>query len=260
MDGEVLEIGGCDILVERLGKGAPLVVLHGEDGPRGARPFLERLAQRFEVHAPSHAGWAGTSCAAHVTTLRDVALVAQQYVETFRRPVPVVGLSLGGWLAAEIAATSPALVERLVLVSPIGVKIGARNDRDFVDIYVLGPKEREAAYYGPRGRPALAAVNSPDFFMEKALAEHATVRYCWRPFMHDPGLKGRLQRVQAPTLLLSGAEDRFVVNPDYYARYAGLIPGARHEVIAGAGHRLEEEEPQMIADRVAAFAAAAVPA
>jgi pimeloyl-ACP methyl ester carboxylesterase len=260
MLGEVLEISGCEVTVERLGKGDPLVVLHGEAGPRGARRFLEQLAKRFEVHVPRHPGWAGASCAAHVTTVRDVALIAQQYIEGLGAPAPVVGLSFGGWLAAEIAANAPTLISKLVLVSPIGVKIAGVNERDFTDVYMLSAADRDALYYSAAGRPVPEEMEGNDVFTEKALAEHAMVRYAWKPFMHDPGLKGRLQRIRAPALLLSGGGDRFVRNPAYYPTYASLIAGARHEVVADAGHRLEEEEPQKTAERIAGFLGALAPA
>jgi pimeloyl-ACP methyl ester carboxylesterase len=258
MDGEILEIGGCDILVERLGAGDPLVVLHGEAGPRGARPFLEKLAETFEVHVPRHPGWAGTRSAVHVRTARDVAFVAQQYIGEIGRPVPVVGLSFGGWIAAEIAAVAPRLVSSLVLVSPIGVKIGGVEERDLADVYLLAADDRHALYYREGLKPPVPeAEDGTDIFAERALAEHATTRYGWSPYMHDPGLKGRLQAIRSPTLLLSGGGDRLVVNPQYYAGYAGHIPGARHEVVAEAGHRLEEEAPHDVAARVAAFFATA---
>jgi pimeloyl-ACP methyl ester carboxylesterase len=78
--------------------------------------------------------------------------------------------------------------------------------------------------------------------------------------MHDPGLKDRLCRISAPTLLISGERDSFVLNPNYYKGYAALIPGAQHEIIVGAGHRVEEEEPKKIADRAVAFLTTPKPA
>jgi pimeloyl-ACP methyl ester carboxylesterase len=260
MEGENLEIGGCHIAVERMGKGAPVVVFHAEDGPRNAQVFLEKLAEKFEVHVPRLAGWPDTRRASHVRTVRDVALVAQEYVERFDRPVPVVGLSFGGWVAAEIAATSPTLVSSLVLLSPIGVKIGGREDRDFADLYILTAPERTALYYAPGRTPTTKPGDNVDVFLEKAVADEAIARFCWQPYMHDPGLKDRLRRIRAATLLISGDRDNFVLNPRYYSAFAGLIPGAKHEVIAGAGHRTEEEEPKKVGERVATFIAASKPA
>ncbi|MGB8364550.1 MAG: alpha/beta fold hydrolase [Rhizomicrobium sp.] len=256
MQSETLEIGSCEITVERCGKGAPVVVLHGEDGPRNANAFLEKLAENFEVHVPRHAGWPDTRRASHIRTVRDVALVSQEYIERFDGPVAVVGLSFGGWLAAEIAANAPMLVSSMVLISPIGVKLGEREDRDFADLYILPVPEREALYYSSAHVPLRKKDTNIDAFLEKAIADDAIARYCWQPYMHDPGLKGRLRRIRAATLIISGDRDRFILHPAYYNGYTSLIPGARDEVIAGAGHRVEEEEPHKLAARVANFVSA----
>lgn len=257
MQTDSLEIGGCQVTVERLGSGPPLVVLHGEDGPRNTQAFLEHLSDKFEIHVPRLVGWAGTRRSAHIRNMRDIALVAQEYVERFNRSIPLVGLSLGGWVAAEIAAIVPALVSNLVLISPIGVKIGGREDRDIADIYVLPADQRAALYYAPGRAPKLKPGTNADVFMERAIAEEAVARFCWQPYMHDPGLTGRLRRIRAGTLLIAGERDALVLNPSYYRGYAGLIAGARLETIAGAGHRVEEEEPQKVATRIAEFLARA---
>jgi pimeloyl-ACP methyl ester carboxylesterase len=256
MQSETLEIGGCDIVVERLGAGEPLVVLHAEDGPRNASTLIEKLGETFEVHVPRLPGWSETRRAQHVRTVRDVALVLQEYIERFEKPVAVVGLSIGGWAAAEIAATSPSLVSKLALVSPIGVKIGGREDRDFTDFYILPEPARTAIFYAPGRAPGFRPGANYDVYLEKAVADDALVRFGWQPFMHDPGLAARLRRVRADTLILSGDHDGFILNPNYYEGYAKLIPGAHHEVIAGAGHRVEEEEPQVVAAKIAGFVGA----
>jgi pimeloyl-ACP methyl ester carboxylesterase len=257
MYSEKLQVGGCDIAVDCFGKGPALVVLHGEDGPRNAGPCLEKLSETFEVHVPRLPGWHDTTRAPHVRTARDVALVAQEYVERLDKPVALMGLSFGGWLAAEIAATVPRLVAHLVLVSPIGIKVGGREDRDFADLYILTAAERTALYYAPGKAPTINTNTNADVFLEKAMGDEAIARYCWQPYMHDPGLSARLRRIAASTLILSGDHDGFVLNPTYYTKFAALIPGARHDVVAGAGHRIEEEEPANVAKRVVAFVAAA---
>jgi pimeloyl-ACP methyl ester carboxylesterase len=256
MQSDAREIGGCEVVVERIGEGPPLVVLHNEDGPRNASAFLERLGERFAVHVPRLPGWSETRRGQHVRSVRDVALVAQEYLEDFDEPVPLVGLSFGGWVAAEIAANAPGLVAKLALVSPIGVKIGGREDRDFADIYLLPEPERTGTYYAAGGAPTLRPGANADLYLEKAIADEAVARFCWQPFMHDPTLPGRLRRVRAPTLIVSGDRDRFVLNPGYYAGYASLIAGASHEAIAGAGHRPEEEAAEATADRIVEFLAA----
>ena len=255
MMNQTVNIGGSRIAVQKVGSGPPMVVLHGECGHRGLLALVDRLRSRFEVHVPRLVGWAETARDPTIQTMRDVSLVAQEYIEGLNTPVSLIGASLGGWVAAEISATAPSLLSTLVLISPIGVKIGGREDRDFADLYLLGDKERDALYYASGARPTAASSDGADLFLERAIADDATARFCWQPYMHDPTLKGRLRRIQAATLVLSGGKDKFVTNPDYYKAYSALIPGACHEVIADCGHRPEEEDPQKVADRVTAFVA-----
>ncbi len=249
-------VGECRLDVRRYGAGSPVVVLHGEYGVTFAEEFLEQLGAHNEVFVPHHPAWAGSSRPTHVETTRDIALVQQEFVEGFGTPVPLIGLSFGGWVAAEVAATCPGLISSLVLVSPIGIKVGGREDRDFVDIYVTASDQRRALLSSTTGPPMDAATA-----LEIAKAEEAVARYCWSPYMHDPGLRHRLRRITAPTLVLSGSNDRFVIRPDYFETYAQLIGGgATHRQIDGAGHSVEEENPEAVVTLVNDFVAQRLPA
>ena len=251
MQREERTIGECQLDVRRYGAGPPVVVLHGEYGITFTEAFLELLGTNHEVFVPHHPGWAGSSRPTHIETTRDIALVQQEFIEEFDAPVPVVGLSFGGWVAAEVAATSPGLHANLVLISPIGIKLGGREDRDFVDLYVTASDQRRGLLSSTAGPPMDAEVA-----LEIARAEEAVARYCWSPYMHDPGLRHRLRRITAPTLVLSGTNDRFVLRPDYFETYAELIGGgATHRKIDGAGHNLDEEMPDAIVTLVHDFVA-----
>lgn len=257
MERSVVAIGDCDLDVGKTGAGPPIVVLHGEDGTLFCDAFIERLGRSFEVHVPHHPAWGRSTQPRHVSTTRDVALIQQEYVERFGRPVPLVGLSFGGWVAAEIAANAPALVSALVLVSPTGIKAAGRTDREFVDIYVTATGERRGVYYAPASAPKLSERPGVDVFFESAKAEEAVARYCWQPYMHDPGLAHRLRRITAPALIVSGTADSFVLDPEHYFKtYAHLIGSrAGQERISGAGHRVEEERPGEVAAAVDGFVA-----
>jgi pimeloyl-ACP methyl ester carboxylesterase len=246
---EEATIGECRIDVSRYGAGSPLVVLHGEYGVTFADEFLESLGAQHEVFVPHHPGWAGSSRPTHVETVRDIALVQQEFLEEFGQPVPVIGLSFGGWVAAEVAATCPGLVASLVLVSPTGIKVGDREERDFVDIYVTASDQRRSLLSATTGPPM-----DGDLAFEITKAEEAVARYCWSPYMHDPGLRHRLRRITAPTIVVSGSEDRFVLRADYFETYARLVGrGAAHRKIDGAGHSVEEEAPKAVVDVVHEF-------
>ena len=251
---ERVRVGGADLEVRRLGDGPPLVFLHGEDGLLFAGPFLTRLAEHFEVIAPSHPAWAGSPRPAHIRTLDDIAYLYLDLLETIGAPVALVGASIGGWLAAEIATKSQERLTSVVLVSPLGVKLGGRLDRTFVDLYATAPDNvRECLYGDPRRASDLSELGD-EAFLELAVAQEAVARYGWEPYLHNPQLRHRLARIGRPTLVVAGSADRFVLAPGYFESFAGLI-GANAElaIIGGAGHRLEEEVPDTLARRVADF-------
>jgi len=125
-----------------------------------------------------------------------------------------------------------------------------------VDIYVTASDQRRGLLSGIAGPPMDAALA-----LEITTAEEAVARYCWSPYMHDPGLRHRLRRVTARTLVLSGSSDRLVVRPDYFETYAQLIGGgASHRKIDGAAHSIEEELPHEVVSIVNEFVAQEVPA
>ena len=169
--------------------------------------------------------------------------------------VTLLGFSFGGWLAAEIAATCSHRLERLILVDPLGIKLGDRESRDILDLFNTAPAEvQRRTWHDP-------AKWAPDFnaMSDDAIVVHARNRdalclYGWQPFMYNPNLPRWLCRIAVPTLLLWGASDG-VVTPDYGRAYCDLIPGAKFELIEQAGHHPEIEQPAEFAARVAAFLA-----
>jgi pimeloyl-ACP methyl ester carboxylesterase len=251
---ETLQEAAAGLEVERLGSGEPILFLHGEDGLLFTRLFLERLAERYTVFAPSHPAWGGSPRPRHVGSIDDIAYVYLQFLEDLDAgPMPVVGVSLGGWLAAEIAVKSQERIAALALVSPIGIKVRGRDDLDFVDIYARPHAECLAALYAnPGSAPDLSAMDD-EGFLALGKAQEAVARFAWQPYMHNPKLLPRLSRIGIPTLLVSGERDRFVFGPEYYERYAAAIPGALHEVVPGAGHRVEEEVPDAVVDAIGRF-------
>lgn len=252
---ELVAVGDCQVDVRRFGHGDPVVVLPGEYGVLFADRFIEALGRSHEVIVPLHPGWGRSSRPRYVRTARDVALVQQEVIERLRRPVPVIGLSFGGWIAAEVAAGAPSLVSHLVLISPTGVKVGGREDRDFRDIFLTEPGDRRGVFYAEGRTPPIAEIEGADVYLEIAKSEDAVARYCWSPYMHDPGLRYRLRRVTARTLVISGGRDRLVLNPRYFEMYASWLgSGAEHRRLDSAGHRVEEEEPEIVAEAILSFA------
>ncbi len=241
-------------LVER-GQGRPLLVLHGEDGLDPTAPFLDQLAALGRVLAPSHPGYGHSLFAESIDTVDDLSyLYLELLAEQNLRDVLVIGFSLGGWLAAEMAVKSTERIAKLILVAPLGIKVGDRETRDIPDIFALPQEEVTRLKFHD---PSLASVDysslSEDELTVLARNREATALYAWEPYFHNPKLRRRLHRITVPTLLVWGASDRFVTSGYYGAAYREAIPGARLELIANAGHLPHVEQPKAFVNSVRAF-------
>ena len=159
--------------------------------------------------------------------------------------VDLVGFSIGGWIAAEIATKVPERLERLVLIGPVGVKTGTPDKLDIPDVFAM-PQDKLDRAAVPRSRErtrSTSATMSDEELHIVARNSETLALLAWEPYMHNPKLKHRLHRVTVPTLFLRGASDG-IVSAEYLARYAALVPKARIETIAEAGHLPQVEQPE----------------
>jgi pimeloyl-ACP methyl ester carboxylesterase len=245
-----------DIQIELIdcGVGRPLLFLHPAIGIEANAPVLERLAARSRVLAPTHPGFGRSEAPKSFDTVDDLAYFYLDLLDALDlREVIMVGVSFGGWLAAEIAIKSTARVSHLVLANPVGIKVGGREHRDIVDIFAISEDEfLQLAYHDASvGKRDYKSMPEPEVKAASRNRE-ATARYAWSPYMHDPKLRGRLHRIGIPTLLLWGMNDR-VLTEAYGRAYCAAIPGARFEPIERAGHFPHVEQPEQFAEKIFAF-------
>lgn len=242
-------------LIER-GQGRPLLFLHPGIGIDAAAPVLARLAQSARVIAPSHPGFGRSELPRAMTTVDDLAYFYLDVMEALDlRGATLVGVSFGGWIAAEIAVKTTERLSHLVLADALGIKVGGRESRDIADIFAMTEAQFiEHAYHDPAAAKRNYAEMPEADVLAVARNRESLARFGWSPYMHDPKLPGRLHRIRIPTLVLCGASDR-IAAPDYGRAYAAAIPGARFEPIEGAGHFPHLEQPDAFARRVLAFAA-----
>ena len=138
----LIHVSGMDIELERRGKGQPLLLLYGEEGLEPEAPFIDELAKDYEVFMPSPPGFGNSERPDWIRSLDDVAYIYLDLIEKLAlKNVPVVGFSLGGWLAAEIATKDDSFISKLALVDPYGIKVGGPYDRDIADFWCLPPSE-----------------------------------------------------------------------------------------------------------------------
>jgi len=241
------------------GEGQPLLFLHAGHGFDPSDPLIERLSQQYQVFAASHPGFGASPRPDGVDTVDDIAYRYLDLIEDLGlEDIVVVGVSFGGWIAAELATKGSGRIAKLVLIDPVGVKFGDRETRDITDIYATTAQQIPELFFADEAK-GLAVLNNLDF---KDLPEETALRFArnrealtlfgWAPTLYNPKLKGRLHRIKVPTLLVWGADDR-IVSADYGRQYAAAIPGARLEVIEGAGHYGYLEQPQAFADTIEAF-------
>ena len=250
----MIAIAGTNLeLVER-GAGRPLLFLHAGEGLAPERPWLDLLAARYRVIAPSHPGWGNSPLIDCMGVVDDLAyLYLDLAAELGLQDAVLVGADFGGWVAAEIMVRSTARFRQLALIDPLGVKFVGREERDIADIHAMTRSEYLERAWADPAKGEVDFTRLPD--SELALivrAREAFALYGWKPFMHNPRLKRWLHRIDRPTLLLWGEADR-IVTPAYGENWRQAIPKARLELIADAGHFPHWEQPQAVVERLAAF-------
>jgi len=241
-----------DVLPQSAGSGPPLLLLHGAGGAGMWLDLHARLADHFTVFAPVQPGFAGTPLPPWVRGADDIALHTLHLVRILGLQSPVVvGLSLGGWIATEMAVFRPESIGRLVLVAPIGVK----TERPLPDLFIMEPLEAVPLLFADLSKAMALMPTAPtaDVIVRAWEEQAAVARLTWhRPY--NPSLRRRLAMIECPTLLVWGSEDRFV-SPAHGDMLAREIAGARLEVIPGAGHAVGIEKPDELARKIVAFAA-----
>jgi pimeloyl-ACP methyl ester carboxylesterase len=237
------------------GAGPALLFLHAENGIEPAAAAIDALAQHARVIAPTHPGFGRSELPKGMRTVDDLSYFYLDLIDQLDlRELTMVGVSLGAWIAAEMAVKSTARMARLVMANAVGVKIGARENRDIVDIFALTENEYlDIAYADPAmGRRDYKALPE-EVALAAARSREATARYAWNPYFHNPRLKSRLHRIRIPTLFLWGMQDR-MLSEAYGRAYAAMIAGARFEPVERAGHFPHQEQPKLFAEKVLAFA------
>ena len=245
---ETVEVGGgrLRLHVKVAGDGPPLLYFHPLPG-LAWQPFLDQLANRHTVYAPEHPGTSPGDIEAirEVHTFWELLLLYEEAVRVLGLERPVaVGQSFGGMVAADLAATFPALFARLVLLAPIGLW---RDDAPIPLMQmVAGPPEDVPRYLSAHPE-AYASQGVPDdpAQIPAAIAQTAwnigcTTKFAWP--IADHGLGRRLHRIGVPTLIVWGREDA-LVPVAYAAEFGDRIAGSQVEVIDDCGHAVQADQP-----------------
>lgn len=238
------------LTIAESGSGPAILVLHGGAGPASVAGIAEHLSRTFHVLMPTHSGWNGTPL-----LFDGIGDLARAYLDVLHerelRDVFVIGSSIGGWIAAEMAVRDrEQRIGGLVLIDATGVWL---DDEPITDFFALDARGvAEHSYHHPAR-----------FYQDPAdlPAAHSAVRqanmvalrhYAGDPYMHNPQLLPQLAAVTTPALLLWGESDR-IVTPAYGAAYAAAFGNARFEIIPAAAHLPHLEQPETTFARIEAF-------
>ena len=248
-----VEIQGARIDLITRGAGTPILFLHPELGNVFDHPVLDQLARRGKVYGPSHPGFGTSDLPAWMNSVDDLAYFYLDFLDTQAlEDVIVVGASLGGWIAAEMSVRSTGRISHLVLAGAAGIKVSDREHRDFADYFALSQADLDALNFND-AKFAMDYKSMSDEALTIAFRNReSTGLFAWSPWMHNPKLLRRLHRIDVPTLVLWGANDR-VVSPDYGRAYAAAIARATIDIISPSGHYPHIEQPAAFAQAVFSF-------
>jgi len=248
-----IEVDGCKLNLRRGGSGEPLLYLHGSGGAPAVLPFMEKLAERYDVLVPEHPGFGASDEPEWLENMHDLAYFYLDVLKSLDlRGVHLVGSSLGGWLALEMAVRDGSRLKSLVLVGPAGISVPCVAPGD---VFLWSPEElaRNLFFDPVLAEKMLAQPMTPELLDVSLKNRHTLARLGWEPRMHDPFLHKWLHRVNVPVKIVWGEADKIL--PVAYAReFKRLMPGAEVEIIPRCGHLPQAERPEEFCDIVMRFA------
>jgi pimeloyl-ACP methyl ester carboxylesterase len=254
---EFVAIGGERIHLLKGGAGEPLLLLHGVDGNRGWLRYVQALSDRYTVYAPTHPGFGDSDPFQWMESVRDVAAIYTWLMRDLKlEGVRAIGVSLGGWVAAEMAVMSHHVFSKLMLVDAVGVK---PEEGEILDIFVHSQRELIAAnFHDPTQVPEYEALFGDGVTREQAkdVEYNRTVaaRLCWKPYMFNPTLPHLLAGVRVPTRIVWGRQDA-MVPLNCGGLYQRAIPDSELAVIENCGHTPHIEKPDEFVELALEFLA-----
>ncbi|WP_159350305.1 alpha/beta fold hydrolase [Roseomonas harenae] len=232
---ETVSVKGCRIRLMRGGEGPPLLFLHGAGGAGPWAPFMGSLAKRFDVIVPEHPGFGTADTPDWLDNVHDLAYFYLDFLAAQGlRGVHLVGLSLGGWIAAEMAIRDTSRLASLTLVNAAGIHVPGVPQ---VDGFLSTDEQRIRDLFHDQSFAEAAIARSLRPEMEDVMLKdrQTAAKLMWHPRSYDPHLAKWLGRIDVPTLLLWGAQDKVVPEP-YGHAFQRLIPGSQLSIISECGH------------------------
>jgi len=247
-----ITVCGASVPVKRAGAGATMLMLHGSGGAPRFLPAMQALAQKFEVIVPQAPGFGGGDPPAWLETVSDLANFYLDFLDTLDlRQVHLVGLSLGGWIAADLAVRNASRLASLTLVDAPGIHVAGI---EHLDPFLLSEEQAvRETYFEPKlADEAVARALVPENEDVRLANQRMVAKLAWQPRYHDPQLQRWLHRIRIPTLILWGENDR-LFPPAYGEAWHTAIAGSRIVVLPRCGHLPIQERPEAFVSIVTEF-------
>jgi pimeloyl-ACP methyl ester carboxylesterase len=236
-----IAVRGCSIGLTRAGSGRALLILHGASGPGTWLPLVPELAARHDVLLPEHPGFGSSDTPDWLDNIGDLANFYLDFLDRLElRDVDLVGFSLGGWIAAELAVRNASRLASLTLVASAGIHVpGVQR----IDPFLLTDEQRILAYFHDpeRAKQMGEHLARPEHADRNFKNMTTTARLVWQPRDYDPHLHKWLHRIGVPAHVIWGAHDRLFPK-DYALAWQRLIPGAKLTIIPECGHVPQVEQ------------------
>ena len=248
-----VEVDGCRVHLRRGGSGVPLLYLHGASGAPVIQPFMEQLATRFDVLVPEHPGYGLSDEPEWLENIHDMAYFYLDFLSALNLDnVVLVGSSMGGWMAMEMAVRDTSRIQSMVLVGPAGISAAGVIPGD---IFLWSNEELINNLFHDEKlvQARLAEPISAEAIDIGLKNKHTTARLAWEPRLFDPFLPKWLHRIKVPVKIVWGREDR-ILPVGFVEHFRKLMPRAQIEIFENTGHLPQSEQPEQFCASVFKFA------
>lgn len=236
------DVRGTSIKLMRAGKGPPLLLLRGTDASDAWLPWMDKLAEKHAVIVPEHPGFGGKPIPPWLDRVSDLANFYLDFIDTLKlQGLHLVGTSLGGWIATDIAHRGTPALASLTLVGAAGIRL---PEVDGVDVFMRTEEEglRDRFHDAKRAEAVAARMLAPDSEDVRLSNAITIARVAWNPRLFDPHLQRWLHRIKVPTAIVWGEHDRIL--PKAYAlAFQQGIAGASVTIVPDCGHWVAHEKP-----------------
>lgn len=249
-----LNVRGTSIKVMGAGAGSPLLLLRGTDASDAWLPYMDRLAERHQVILPEHPGFGGKPMPAWLDSISDMANFYLDLIDELELSgIHLVGTSLGGWIAADLAHRCSTKLASLTLVGAAGLRVAGSEG---IDIFLRSEEQglRDRFHDTARADEAIARMLAPDTEDIRLANAIAIARVAWKPRLYDPQLAKWLHRINVPTSIVWGEHDQLFPVAHAHA-FHEAIPGSRLTTVPACGHAVALDKPEALVASILDFTA-----